>query len=68
MHGDLVEIEEHIQYARRYYNGSVRDLNNKVQQFPANLLAPVFGIEAGEFFEIDSPAERHAPVVDIDRA
>ena len=31
LHGDLVEIEEHIQYARRYYNGAVRDFNNRIQ-------------------------------------
>ena len=65
LHGDLVSIEEQIQYARRYYNGAVRDLNNRVQQFPANLLAPLFGVEAGEFFEIESPAERHAPDVTL---
>jgi LemA protein len=60
---DLVEIEEHLQYARRYYNGAVRDLNNRVQMFPANLLAPLFGVRAEGFFEIESPEERQAPRV-----
>lgn len=65
LHEDLVEIEEQIQYARRYYNGSVRDLNNRVQQFPANLVAPLFGMRAESFFEIDSPAERQSPHVTL---
>ena len=67
LHGDLVEIEEHIQYARRYYNGAVRDFNNRVQQFPANLLAPVFAMRAETFFEIASPAERQAPTVALEQ-
>ena len=68
LHRDLVEIEEQIQYARRYYNGAVRDLNNRVQQFPANLLAPVFAVRAGRFFELASPRERVAPNVAQERA
>jgi LemA protein len=68
LHRDLVEIEEHIQYARRYYNGAVRDFNNRIQQFPANLLAPVFGMRAGEFFEIASAAERDAPAILMEQA
>ena len=63
---DLVEIEDAIQYARRYYNGCVRDLNNRIQQFPANLLAPVFRMRAGEFFEVASPDEREAPTVSVE--
>lgn len=60
---DLVEVEEQLQYARRYYNGAVRDLNNRVEQFPANLVAPVFGVSSRRFFEIESPVERGAPRV-----
>ncbi len=60
---DLVDVEEHLQYARRYYNGAVRDLNNRVEQFPANLLAPLFGFAAEPFFEVESAAERGAPAV-----
>jgi LemA protein len=67
LHHDLVELEEHIQYARRYYNGAVRDFNNRIQQFPANLLAPLFGMREGEFFEIASAAERAAPAVRMEQ-
>jgi LemA protein len=63
---DLVEIEENIQYARRYYNGTVRDFNNRIQQFPANFLAPLFRLRAGEFFEVASPDEREAPAVSVE--
>ena len=59
--GDLVEIEDQIQYARRYYNGSVRDLNNAIESFPSNLVAGRFGFEAGDFFEVETASERLPP-------
>lgn len=57
----LVEIENEIQYARRYYNGSVRDLNNLIESFPTNLVARLFGFRPGEFFEVSIASERLAP-------
>ena len=59
--GDLVEIEDQIQYARRYYNGSVRDLNNAIESFPSNLVAGWFGFEVGDFFEVETASERLPP-------
>ncbi len=50
---DLAEVEDKIQSARRYYNGSVRDLNVKVEQFPSNLVARAFAFIQAEFFELD---------------
>lgn len=47
---------------------TVRDYNNRTEQFPANLLAPLFGMRAGEFFEISSPAERAAPSFEMEPA
>lgn len=47
---DLVGIEDHLQYARRFYNGAVRDLNNKVEAFPSVLVARVANFKAAEFF------------------
>ena len=64
LHEDLVHIEDDLQYARRYYNGTVRDLNVKVQQFPSNLVAGVLGVGAAEFFEVEDAGERHAPRID----
>jgi len=53
LQGQLSEIEEHIQKARRYYNGSVRDLNNLIEQFPSNIIASRFYFEKASFFETD---------------
>ena len=47
---DLVGIEDQLQYARRFYNGAVRDLNNKVEAFPSVLVARVANFKAAEFF------------------
>ena len=58
----LAQIEEAVQNARRYYNAVVRDLNTRVQQFPSNLIAGMFGFRNREFFEIPD-AEREAPRV-----
>lgn len=58
---DLSEIEDHLQYARRYYNGSVRDLNNSVESFPSNLIASTFGFQRGTFFEVAEVSERLPP-------
>lgn len=58
---ELVEIEDHLQYARRYYNGSVRDYNNKVESMPSNLVAQRFRFESAPFFEVPEVSERLAP-------
>lgn len=65
LHRSLVEIEEHLQYARRYYNGSVRDNNNLVEGFPSLLVARLFGFRAAKFFEIELASHRIAPAVDL---
>lgn len=67
LQGQLSEIEEFIQKARRYYNGSVRNLNTLVEQFPSNLIAGRFGFAGAEFFELDEAdaAARQAPKVDF---
>src|SRR3546814_17146677 len=49
----LVEVEEHLQYARRFYNGAVRDYNDAVQRVPDLLVARSFNFEAAEFFQAD---------------
>jgi LemA protein len=58
----LGQIEDAVQNARRYYNAVVRDLNTRVQQFPSNLVAGVFGFKNREFFEIPD-AQRETPQV-----
>jgi LemA protein len=61
----LVEIEDNLQYARRFYNGTVRDYNNLVQTFPGLLLAQLFRFAPAEFFEIETATERNAPEVKL---
>ncbi|MEW5914319.1 MAG: LemA family protein [Thermodesulfobacteriota bacterium] len=59
----LADAEEQLQFARRYYNGAVRDLNIAVESFPANLVAAPFGFKQAEFFELEDTAERALPRV-----
>ena len=47
---DLVEVEDHLQYARRFYNGAVRDYNTTTQRFPDMLVAHAGGFTETEFF------------------
>src|SRR6201999_3968778 len=51
LQGSLSQTEDGIQNARRYYNAVVRDLNTKIQSFPTNILAGMFGFQARQFFE-----------------
>ncbi len=63
LHETLVDVENQLQYARRYYNGSVRDNNNLVESFPSNLLATTFAFKNAEFFEIEFISQRKLPKV-----
>ena len=60
---DLSQIESDIQMARRYYNGTVRNLNISIESFPGNLIAERFRFEKAEFFEIEDAAQREVPEV-----
>lgn len=53
MQGDLTDTEDKIQASRRFYNGTVRDFNTKLQVFPTNLFASMLGFSAKPFFDID---------------
>jgi LemA protein len=65
LHTNLVEVEDHIQSARRYYNAVVRDYNTMLRQFPQSLVAGVIGLKPREFFELDSAGEAAAPAVEL---
>lgn len=58
----LTEIEEEIQGARRYYNGTVRDFNTKIAVFPTNLIAGMLGFKAREFFEAEESEKENVKV------
>ncbi len=61
---ELVDTEDKIQASRRFYNGSVRDLNVKVKVFPTNIFANMLGFKVREFFEVaeSEQAEIQKPV------
>ena len=61
--GQLNEIEDQIQYARRYYNGAAREWNIMVESFPSNFVANLFNFVQAEFFELDTVADREVPKV-----
>lgn len=56
----LVDIENKIQASRRFYNGGVRDLNTKIQTFPSNVIAGMFGFKNREFYELDDAEQKLA--------
>ena len=62
MQRDLTDTEDKIQAARRFYNGTVRDFNTKLQVFPTNMVAPMFGFKTREFFDIDEKGPEGQPV------
>ncbi|MGO1540335.1 MAG: LemA family protein [Luteimonas sp.] len=61
---DLVEVEEHLQYARRFYNGAVRDYNDATQRIPDLVVARGFGFDGAEFFQAGKE-QRAAPAVEL---
>jgi LemA protein len=61
----LSGIEDEIQMARRYYNGSVRDFNTMIESFPSNVIANYFRFNKAEFFDIGDAAAREVPKVDF---
>jgi LemA protein len=63
LHRQLAGIEDEIQMARRYYNGTVRNLNILIESFPSNIVAGVFGFLQAEFFEIENESDRAVPQV-----
>ncbi len=54
---ELSDTENKIQSARRFYNGNVRDLNTKIESFPANVIAKIFKFVQREFFELEDGSE-----------
>ncbi len=62
LQSDLTDTEDKIQAARRFYNGNVRDYNTKLQVFPTNLFASMFGFTKKDFFGIDESGPEAQPV------
>jgi LemA protein len=64
LHNKLVDTENQLQFARRYYNGAVNLFNNRIQTFPTLLVANIFGFKAAEFFDLEDPKAAAAPMVE----
>jgi LemA protein len=54
LQAELVDTEDKIQAARRFYNGAARDLNVKIQTFPTNIFAGLMGFKTRDFFDVDT--------------
>ena len=62
---ELVETEDYLQFARRYYNGSVRDYNTMTETVPSNIVASTFGFRLRSFFQKSSDDVANVPLVDL---
>ena len=62
LQSQLKELEDNIEYARRYYNAVVRDYNILTETFPSNIIAAQFKFAKEEFFELEEPAAERKPV------
>ncbi len=58
---ELAAADDRLQRARRFYNASVRDLNNRLDGFPSNIVAGMFALERREYFEFDEPGALKTP-------
>ena len=58
---ELVNTEDRIQAARRFYNGNVRDYRNKCESFPSNVVASMFGFKAEEYFNVEPAVRQTVP-------
>ncbi len=65
LQADLVETENYLQFARRFYNGSVRQLNTRVETVPSNIIARVFSFQTREYFQKNSDDAANVPLVDV---
>ena len=62
---ELANTEDRVAASRRFFNGNVREMNQLTQTFPTNLLASMFGFTDGDYFQLESAAERVVPRVEL---
>jgi LemA protein len=65
LQNELVETENYLQFARRYYNGSVRDYNTMTESVPSNIVAKLFNFTQREFFQKSSDDVANVPIADF---
>ena len=59
---ELSKVEEDIANSRKYYNGAIEMFNNKVEMFPSNIFAKLFGYKPKEMFETDEQERENVKV------
>lgn len=64
LQNELVNTEDRIHAARRFYNGNVRDYRNLCESFPSSLVASQFNFGSRDFFDVNS-AIREAPAIQV---
>jgi len=62
LQSQLQELENNIEYARRYYNAVVRDYNILTESFPSNIIASQFSFKKEELFQLETPEVERKPV------
>lgn len=62
LQAELTDTEDKIMASRRFYNGAARELNIKIDTFPSNIIAGMFGFKKREFFEVADQATVEKPV------
>jgi LemA protein len=62
---ELAETENYLQFARRFYNGSVREFNTRVESVPSNIVAGLFGFGQRDFYQKESDDAGNVPLVDL---
>lgn len=65
LQNELVETENYLQFARRYYNGSVRDYNTLTETIPSNFIAGWFSFKQKDFFQKSSDEAANVPLIDL---
>jgi LemA protein len=65
LQGELAETENYLQFARRYYNGSVRDYNTLTEVVPSNIVASLFDFDSRQFFQKSSDEVANVPLIKL---
>jgi LemA protein len=65
LQGELVNTENRIQSARRFFNSNVRDMNNRIEMFPSSIIAGMGNFPKWDYFEVEDLSVRAVPQVNI---
>jgi LemA protein len=65
LQSELVETEDYLQFARRYYNGSVREFNTRIETVPSNVVAGWFEFTSRSYFQKTSDDVAAVPLVEL---